>query len=346
MALKVIQLKADSEVATWDRYVLERPSASGYHLAAWRQVLEEAFGHRTIYLMVKDDRGDVHGVLPLVLLSSRLFGRFLVSLPFLNYGGVVTDTASVREMLLEGAVREAREVKAAHIELRHQEICEIGWPCSHRKVSMRLELPSQFEVLWKGFPSKLRSQVGRAKKEGMTVRFGGREHLDEFYTVFSRGMRDLGTPVYGKNFFETILQTFPKESRICLVASKGVTSAAGFLYGFRNTLEIPWACSDRRYNHLAPNMLLYSSVLEYACQEGFQLFDFGRSTPGSGTYRFKQQWGAQPVPLHWYYWLREGNDLPELNPQNPKYSLAIKIWQKLPLAFTTLVGPHIVKYLP
>ena len=93
-------------------------------------------------------------------------------------------------------------------------------------------------------------------------------------------------------------------------------------------------------------MLLYSSALEYACQEGFQHFDFGRSTPGSGTYRFKEQWGARPVPLRWYYWLRDGNELPQLNPQNPKYSLAIKMWQKLPLAFTTLVGPHIVKYLP
>ena len=346
MALRVVELKADSEVAAWDRYVLDRPSASGYHLAAWRQVLVEAFGHRTIYLMVKDDRGDVRGVLPLVLLSSRLFGRFLVSLPFLNYGGVVTDTDSAREMLLEGAVEEAREVKAAHIELRHQDMCEIGWPCSRRKVSMRLELPSQFEVLWKGVPSKLRSQVRRAQKEGMMVRFGGREHLEEFYAVFSRGMRDLGTPVYGKNFFEAILQTFPKESRICLVSSKGVTLAAGFLYGFRNTLEIPWASSDRRYNHFAPNMLLYNSVLEYACQEGFQLFDFGRSSPGSGTYRFKEQWGARPLPLHWYYWLRDGHEFPQLNPQNPKYSLAIKIWQKLPLAFTTLVGPHIVKYLP
>jgi len=346
LALRVVQLNADSEVATWDRYVLDRPSASGYHLAAWRQVLVEAFGHRTIYLMVKDDRGDVRGVLPLVLLSSRLFGRFLISLPFVNYGGVITDTDSVREMLLEGAVQEAREVKAAHIELRQQDMCEIGWPCSHRKVSMRLELPSQFEVLWRGFPSKLRSQVGRAQKEGMTVRFGGREHLEEFYAVFARGMRDLGTPVYGKNFFEAILRTFPKESRICLVSAKGVTLAAGFLYGFRNTLEIPWACSDMRYNHLAPNMLLYSSVLEYACQERFQLFDFGRSTPGSGPYRFKEQWGARPVPLHWYYWIRDGAGLPQLNPQNPKYSLAIKIWQKLPLAFTTLVGPHIVKYLP
>ena len=344
--MKVGYLKAEDDYIQWDRYVLDHPIGTGYHLTAWRQVIEDTFGHRTSYLMVKDEQGDVRGVLPLVILSSRLFGRFFISLPFVNYGGILADGEEAKRLLLEAAVVEAKEARASHIELRHQDMGEIGWPCSHRKVSMRLEVPSQFEVLWRGFPSKLRSQVRRAQKEGMTVRIGGREHLEEFYTVFSRGMRDLGTPVYGKNFFQAILQTFPKESRICIVSSKGVTLAAGFLYGFRNTQEIPRASSDRRYNHLAPNMLLYSSALEYACQEGFQHFDFGRSTPGSGTYRFKEQWGARPILLRWHYWLRDGNELPQLNPQNPKYSLAIKMWQKLPLAFTTLVGPHIVKYLP
>jgi len=344
--VKVGYLQAEDDYIQWDRYVLDHPMATGYHLTAWRRVIEEAFGHSTSYLMVKGDQGDIRGVLPLVLLSSRLFGKFFISLPFVNYGGILADGEEAKRLLLEAAVLEAKEVRASHIELRHQDMGEIGWPCSHRKVSMRLEMPSQFEVLWRGFPSKLRSQVRRAQKEGMMVRIGGREHLEEFYTVFSRGMRDLGTPVYGKNFFQAILQTFPKESRICLVSSKGVTLAAGFLYGFRNTQEIPWASSDRRYNHLAPNMLLYSSALEYACQEGFQLFDFGRSTRGSGTYRFKEQWGARPVPLRWYYWLRDSNELPQLNPQNPKYSVAIKIWQKLPLVLTKHLGPRIVKYLP
>ena len=342
----VVNVKSDSEAIAWDRYVLDHPVGSAYHLIAWRKVVKQAFGHRTFYLMVQHDSGAVVGVLPLVFLSSPLFGRFLVSMAFLNYGGVVADTRESRDMLLMAAIDIAKKVKASHIELRQQEACGIEWPSEQHKVSMQLKLPARYDTLWNGFPSKLRSQIRRAQKEGMTIRFGGRECLEGFYGVFSRGMRDLGTPVYGKNFFEAILQTFPKESRICLVSSKGVTLAAGFLYGFRNTLEIPWASSDRRYNHFAPNMLLYNSVLEYACQEGFQLFDFGRSTPGSGTYRFKEQWGARPVPLHWYYWLRDGDELPQLNPQNPRYSLAIKIWQKLPLALTNLLGPRIVKYLP
>lgn len=333
-------------MARWDQYVLSSPSATGYHLVAWRQIIERAFGHQSVYFMVRDSHGDVQGVLPLVALASRLFGRFLISMPFLNYGGVAAREQNVRELLLEAASQEARSLGAAHVELRQSEPLATGWRCKDRKVSMRLSLPNDFQVLMKTFPSKLRSQIRRPQKEGMTTRIGGIDLLDEFYGVFSRNMRDLGTPVYGKSFFRAILETFPKETAICSVSWNGNAAAAGFLYSFREMMEIPWASSDRRYDRFSPNMLLYSAVLEYACQHGSKVFDFGRSTGDSGTYRFKEQWGAKPSPLHWYYWVRDGGELPELNPQNPKYEQAIKVWQNLPLALTNLLGPRIVKYLP
>lgn len=210
---------------------------------------------------------------------------------------------------------------------------------------MRLDLPAGYEQLWKAFPSKLRSQVRRAQREGMTVHFGGIEYIGDFYTVFCRCMRDLGTPVYSQQFFRAICEEFPSQSRICLVSLHGVPVAAGFLYGFRSVLEIPWAASDKRFSRMAPNMLLYSAILEYACQERFQVFDFGRSSPDTGTYRFKEQWGAVPHQLHWYYWT-DGQEVLELNPQNPKYELAIRAWKKLPLSVANLLGPHVVKYLP
>jgi serine/alanine adding enzyme len=275
-----------------------------------------------------------------------VFGRFLVSLPFLNYGGLIADSAEVRSILESLIVDQALKLNAAHVELRHEETMDTSWALSERKVSMRLPLPGSYEVLVKGFPSKLRSQVRRGQKEGMQAKVGGREFLDAFYAVFSRCMRDLGTPVYDKGFFAKILEVFPKETRLCVVSHGQTPVAAGFLYGFRSTLEIPWAASDKRYNKLSPNMLLYGSVLEYACQQGFKVFDFGRSTPDSGTYRFKAQWGAQPKQLHWYYWLKDGRSIPGLNPQNPKYALAIRLWQRLPLAVANLLGPHIVKHLP
>ncbi len=338
--------RTDTDVLAWDGYVLSSPTTSGYHLSGWRRVIEEAFGHRTYYLSAQEENGTVQGIVPLVLLASRGFGRFLVSLPFVNYGGLVATSPDAYRLLERSAIERARELDAAHIELRHEWPIETCWVSTKRKVSMRLTLPGSYEALMKGFPSKLRSQVRRAQKEGMTARVGGRECLDEFYAVFSRCMRDLGTPVYAKGFFAKILEVFPKEARICIVSHEDVPVAAGFLYGFRSSLEIPWAASDKRFNKLAPNMMLYGAVLEYACQQGFHVFDFGRSSPDSGTYRFKEQWGAHPHQLYWYYWMGHGRQVPQLNPQNPKYALAIRVWQRLPLTIANLLGPHIVKHLP
>jgi FemAB-related protein (PEP-CTERM system-associated) len=338
--------KSGPELVEWDRYVLASHGTTGYHLMGWRNIIEESFGHHTCYVVAKDGSGQVRGILPLVMLSSGLFGKFFVSVPFVNYGGAIGDDDDTVTCLVNEAVKQAQAYGARHIELRNDRPCQVQLPSSRRKVSMRLDLPRDFELLWKQFPSKLRSQIRRAQKENMTVQFGGAEYVNDFYAVFARCMRDLGTPVYSKRFFDTICRHFPKESCICVVSHDGMPVAAGFLYGFRSVLEIPWAASDRRFSRLAPNMLLYSSVLEHACREGFLTFDFGRSNPDSGTYRFKEQWGALPHQLHWYYWMADGDTIPQLNPQNPKYELAIKVWRQLPLPLANWLGPRIVKFLP
>jgi len=346
MPLTIQEVRTPEDVARWDAFVLAHPRATGYHLMAWRKIITEVFGHRTVYLFVEDDDGRIRGILPLCVLSSRLFGTFVVSLPAVNYGGALAEDRITLALLLDAASVVARDSGAKHAELRQQHQLEADWLRKQNKVSMRLVLPSSYETLWASYPSKLRSQIRRAQKEGMTTEIGGPDLLDDFYGVFARNMRDLGTPVYGKRFFEEVLLAFPKDARICVVKLRGKAIAVGFLYGFRNMLEIPWASSDRRYAKFAPNMLLYSSVLKHACEQGYHDFDFGRSSKDSGTYRFKEQWGAQPVQLEWYYWLRDRQQLPELNPQNPKFRLAIEIWKRLPLPLATLMGPPISRGLP
>ncbi len=343
---KVVQVSNDQDRASWEQFVLGHPLASGYHALAWQSVVRRVFGHRIYALMAKDEDDAVRGVLPLILTDSPMFGRFLTSMAFLNYGGVLADDVAVSAALLSEAAEIARTVGASHIELRQSEPLESDWPMRSHKVSLRLALPPEYGVLFKAFPSKLRSQIKRAQKEGMEVRIGGDELLDDYYRVFSRCMRDLGTPVYEKGFFRAIVETFPKEVRLCVVFLHGRPLASGLLYGFRSRLEIPWAASDRKFSRLAPNMLLYSAVLEYACHEGYQEFDFGRSSIGDGSYRFKEQWGAKPHQLYWYYWLAEGRDMPQLNPHNPKYKAAIIFWRRLPLPVANMLGPHIVKHLP
>jgi FemAB-related protein (PEP-CTERM system-associated) len=180
----------------------------------------------------------------------------------------------------------------------------------------------------------------------MTTRIGRFEELDGFHHVFSVKMRELGTPVLPQGFFREILVQFPDESWICSVYLDRTPVASGFLVGFKDRLEIPWASSLPEYNRFSPNMLLYWSCLEFACRRGYRVCDFGRSTAGESTYRFKEQWGAKPVQLHWSYWLRQEGEMPDISPRNPKYKLAIELWKRLPLTITRILGPPIVKNIP
>jgi FemAB-related protein (PEP-CTERM system-associated) len=211
---------------------------------------------------------------------------------------------------------------------------------------MTLDLPSSSEALWKSFDSKLRAQIRRPQKAGATYRLGGAELFSDFYAVFARNMRDLGTPVYPRAFFREILGEFAREARICIVDLAGRPVAAGLVLTHRSTMEIPWASSLREANRESVNMLLYFAVLEAAVKAGCKQFDFGRSTKDAGTYRFKAQWGAQPQQLNWHYWLAHGQTPPQISPSNPKYRLAIALWRRLPLPIANFLGPHIVKNLP
>ena len=341
-----IRLYREEDTNEWDRYVATSDHTTAYHQLGWKYVIERSFGHRTYYLVSEGEHGRIDGILPLVHLKSFVFGSFYVSLPYFNYGGVCADRPETTNALLQDAIRLTGEAGATHLEIRECTPLVVGLPSKSEKVSMRLELPDSSEMLWNSFPSKLRSQIRKPQKEGFSVKIGGKEELDSFYRVFARNMRQLGTPVYPKEFFQEIMNVFPRSTAICVVREKHMPVAAGFLVGFKDTLEIPWASSLREYNRLAPNMLLYWSVLSFASEQGYKVFDFGRSTPGEGTYHFKAQWGATPVPLYWYYWMRDAGPLPEINPRNRKYRIAIEMWKRLPLVITQVVGPRIVRNIP
>jgi FemAB-related protein (PEP-CTERM system-associated) len=336
----------DDRAGAWNACVEQLPHASIYHTYEWRRVIKEVFGHDAHYFAASDASGRIRGVLPTVRLRSRLFGDFLVSMPYFNYGGVVADSESTADALIAAASAGAHEIGVSHLELRHDRNVRPDWPVRTDKVAMYLPLPESAEQLGKQLGSKLRSQIKRPQKEGASGVDGGLELLDEFYAVFSRNMRDLGTPVYPKRWFAAILQAFPARSRLFVVRHRGAPVAAAFVIGYRGRLEIPWASSLREANAIGVNMLLYWHVLEYACRERYTVFDFGRSTIDAGTFKFKKQWGAEPHQLYWHYWLRGGGEPPVINPSNPKYRLAVAAWQRLPLPVANLLGPLLVRNLP
>jgi len=329
----------------WNRYVESNPAASIYHCSEWKELIKQTFGHTGYYFAARNSDGRITGILPLIRLSSRLFGDFMVSMPFFNYGGAVADHPQIEQLLMQAAADLAADLGVRHVEYR-DDVMRHGYPVRTEKVNMILPLPRNHEALWQDFSPKLRAQIRRPQREQPQILQGGEEYLDDFYSVFARNMRDLGTPVYPRSFFRHIFNRFPDACHIMVVRHDSRPVAAGFLIGHRDTLEIPWASTVRDVNHLSMNMLLYWEVLKYAIDNHYMQFDFGRSSMNSGTYRFKQQWGAHPRQLYWHYWLKQGMTLPSLNPDNPRYALAIRIWRQLPLSMTNWLGPLIVKNLP
>lgn len=313
---------------------------------AWLGVLQRAFGHE-VYAVEATAGGRTCGFLPLAHVSSMLFGRFLVSLPYLNTNGVVAPSADVQAQLVSRAVTLADELNVRYLELRHEA------PVDHpdlnaaltSKVHMRLALPATAEKLWKGFDPKVRNQVRKGEKQGFAVAWGGAELLDGFYAVLSENMRDLGTPVYGKGLFREILATFPGDAEICLVRDGGKPIAAALLLHGWGTTEVPTASALKSYNPSCANMMMYWKLLERAVERRQKQFDFGRSTTEGPTFKYKKQWGAEPYPAVWQYAMKEGTAT-EMRPDNPRYQRAIRVWQRLPVRLTQVLGPVIVRGIP
>jgi len=330
----------------WDAFVHGHPAASIYHLAGWRHLVAEVFGHASHPLLARDERGAVTGVLPLVRIRSRLFGDYMVSLPYFTYGGPLGVDAAVELELMHAAGALAAELGVGHVEFRGSAVREPAWPVRTDKVTLQRPLAADEEGLWKSLSKERRRQLKKAQDGKSEAHVGGAELLDDFYPVFARNMRDLGTPVYARGFFAAMLARFPEATRIISVRREGVPAGAAFLIGFRDRLEVPWVSTLREMNPYFVNTLLYWEQLRFAVSAGYRVFDFGRSSVDSGTYGFKRQWGAEPVPLCWQYWLAPGRGLPGLTPTSPKFRLAVRAWQRLPLALANRLGPHLVKNLP
>ena len=347
--LQIVELgRGSGEEMEWQRYVGSVPNASMYHSIEWRDILSHSFGHKTRYLMAREG-GVVRGVLPLVEMQSPLFGHFFVSLPFLNYGGILADTPGFAAALAASAIDIAMVRGARHIELRQsfpEAACEKPlWHQRQHKAALVISIDANPETHWAGLSSRLRGKIRKSEKAGSEFRVGGPELLDDFYRVFALNMRDLGTPVHSSAFFRNVLR-IADDAKVLMAYHHGKPASGAIALRRGSRIELPWICSDYSQSQSNVNEYLYWNAIRWACTSGGKALDLGRSSIDAGTYRFKLQWNPKVQPLNWYYWLASGIELPELNPNNPKYAFAISCWKRLPVAVANKVGPSIVRHIP
>jgi FemAB-related protein (PEP-CTERM system-associated) len=342
-----IRIAVAGDQAIWDEYVDSHNNATPYHRFAWLLSIEQAYQHENVSLLAFNDDTLV-GVLPCIKMQKPFSKPSYCALPFCDLGFGLGNEPSILQALQSEALTLLQREGGNSFDYRDSVNTSPGDELVGKKVRMVLPLPGDSEALMAGFKSKLRSQIRKAEKNGLTcVVANSQTQIDDFYQIFAINMRKLGSPVHSKKWFECLFNNYAQQSILSVVYSDKVPVGAGIVLRTGNKVAIPWASTVAEYNKLAPNMMLYWSLLEHVSNLGCTEFDFGRSTYNEGTYKFKRQWGAEPIPLAWSNLVAEQATIAE----NTQYkvsqirSLVEKTWAKLPLGITTSLGPKIRKHI-
>ncbi|MEN3974085.1 FemAB family XrtA/PEP-CTERM system-associated protein [Emcibacter sp. SYSU 3D8] len=342
MTITVREASPDDK-GQWDAYVRAAPAATFFHLWGWRTAIENAYGHDCPYL-VAENGGRVVGVLPLVRIKSLLFGHALMSTAFAVYGGPVGDTAEIVEMLAGHAMALADLLDVDHLELRAQIATGLGWPAKDGAyATFRRSITADPDANLKAIPRKQRAVVRKAIGRGLAA--GIDRGLDRFFPLYAASVRNLGTPVFPRRWFAELLRAFPGESDVLTITADGVPVAAVLNFYFRDQVLPYYGGGGLEARRLGANDFMYYDLMCRAGARGCTMFDFGRSKVGSGAFAFKRNFGFEPEPLHYEYYLWRGDRLPDASPNNPKYRLMIAVWSRLPLAVANRLGPLVSRYL-
>lgn len=335
-----------TDTPAWDRFVRAHLSGTPFHLMAWHDTLRSIFGYRAEYRVAVED-GEIVGVLPMFIVDSFVTGKVLVSTPFGVYGGILAANNVAHDLLRDAMKTLAQKEGVQHAELRNSFSHQVsgGFNNVDRYCTFTRDVtPSTPDELLAAIPQKTRNVVRKSLKQGFSVRPA--QDLDAFYALLSETYRRHGTPVFPRKFFETIVSNFGPEVDVREVMRDGKVVAASLNFLYQRQMHTYYAASSPECWKMNCNDFMYFQQILWAGQNGYTLFDFGRSKVGSGPFEFKKHWGATMRPLPYEVMLVKRRELPNFSQTNPKFDLAVRVWQKMPLALTQLVGPRLVGMFP
>lgn len=337
-----IEVCDDSVADQWDKFVAACPEATFFHLYTWREVIEKSFGHKMLYLCAKRDE-IITGILPLGRIKSILFGDSLISVPFSVYGGVVATDELSRNLLVDHANRLATEMNVDYLEYRNVTKHSDELKNKELYVTFRKELESDHDSNMKAIPRKQRAMVRKGIDAGLQCDHDG--DIDSFFYAYSTSVRNLGTPVFSKKFFSIIKKLFSEMCEITIIKKNNTVLSAVMSFYFKDEVLPYYGGGTEMARKYKANDFMYWALMCRATDKGCKIYDFGRSKIGTGSYSFKKNWGFTPEPLYYQYFMVNKKDLPDVNPLNPKYSLFIKAWKKLPLPIANVIGPVLSRSL-
>jgi FemAB-related protein (PEP-CTERM system-associated) len=330
------------DAARWDELVARSAAGTFFHLFAWHRVIERAFGHRTHYLCAERD-GRIVGVLPLAEIRSLLFGHSLISTPFCVYGGPVADDDAARDALVESACALAKKLGVDYLELRNLQRLRPDWPSKDLYVTFRRPISADDDENLKAIPRKQRAVVRAGIEGGLKSEVG--TQTDTVWRVYSESVRNLGTPVFSRRYFRILAEEFGEHCDVLTVRHGEQPVASVLSFYFRDEVLPYYGGGTAQARDVKANDFMYWELMRRSAARGLRVFDYGRSKRETGSYRFKKHWGFEETPLHYEYFLVKARSMPNVSPTNPRYSLFLAAWRRLPLWASRLVGPFVARDL-
>ena len=331
------------QVSLWDAFVDRSPEATFFHRAGWKRVIEDSFGHRCYFLCAWSG-GQICGVLPLVHVRSRLFGNALISNAFCVYGGPVATNRTALHSLDEAAKELARALAVDYLEYRTQSPRHPDWACNAELyASFRRTLDPNPDKDLLAIPRKRRAEIRKGMKTGLQSEVT--RDTDQFYRIYAESVRNLGTPVFGKRYFESLMAVFGEHCDILTIAGDGRPLSSVMSFYFRDQVLPYYGGGTGAARQTPANDFMYWELMRRAAGRGIKVFDFGRSKRGTGAFAYKKNWGFEPSPLYHEYFPVGRAGIPSVNPLDPKYRPLIAVWRLLPLWLANLIGPKIARNL-
>ena len=340
-------LKSEDEKG-WDDFVDKCDEASFFHKIEWKKLVEKVYGSgkrlKPLYLVAKSN-GTIEGILPLFLFNSKLFGKRLISIPFANSGGSCANSDSVHEKLITRSKALCDELNADYLELRNYNQRCGDLLTSRKYFTLALDLEQELDVIRKNFRKDIKKRIKKGKKNGISVKINSKD-FETFYKIFSRGQWNFGTPIHSYDWLKNLFFNFSDQHTIALAYYQEKPICVKFIRKYKDTVATIFSYILREYRNLCPHHILTWELIKEAHEQGYKKFDFGRSLTESGSFAFKKGWRAQPIQLHYQYYLNKAKNVPDLSQANSNRKLFAKVWKRLPLSVANTCGPMIRQFYP
>lgn len=341
----VVREMKPGEELVWDNYVSKNEFSTPLQLAAWKTIFTKVYNSKTHYLLVEEN-GAVTGVLPLLHIKSLIAGNYVTSFP----GGLLANDNDTASLLLNHGKLIVEKNHAKYLILRDG---RIKWQdpeliTDEEHINLIIHIHSDLGETRNSMKRRVRTLVNRSLNNGLKANHGW-DLQSDFYHVYSLAMREIGTPTFGRKFFNQIHLSLRQNLHPLTISRNGDILGGGYIVPHRNCIHCLWSGLLKDYYDLYISHFLYWEVIRFAYQKGYEHVNLGRCRKESGLYFFKKGFGGRVQPLYQQFYLHEAQKRPPVGAEiedELKYRVFTTAWRFLPHKVTEILGPEIRKVIP